>query len=358
MRTLILDGLTVTTELLHDIILDPSFSVRILSIREVKNLNESKLQQILRYACRTGRPDPENTPRLKALYVFGLRDSTLASEEQKQREKSDHVHNLIRPGHNKRVPKLAPADRIANGWYTRKGKMVTRRVTLGWGETLQKCAGLIAFDATLCTGPRHINSPAYGLNPYLRLSEHPLAVATIALGGCTRCGNAPEGLTNHSTRRSQQLPVLAPVPALASTLKAAQRPEGASTVGQATFVARCADCIRDRYCTACHQWWCETCYLDSKHMIAYEPVILDVDYDFGSFGMDNSVQTQLMSMGFEAPKPEVRICNMCQIIVREHFRTAADTGAEEVAADGARRGTEVAMSRVQCTWRRWDGLVE
>lgn len=189
--------------------------------------------------------------------------------------------------------------------------MVTRRVTLGWGETLQKCAGLIAFDATLCTGPRHINSPAYGLNPYLRLSEHPLAVATIALGGCTRCGNAPEGLTNHSTRRSQQLPVLAPVPALASTLKAAQRPEGASIVGQATFVARCADCIRDRYCTACHQWWCETCYLDSKHMIAHEPVILDVDYDFGSFGMDNSVQTQLMSMGFEAPKHEEMVSRSC-----------------------------------------------
>ena len=314
-QTLVLDGLTVTTDLLHDIILDPSFSVRILSIREVKNLNESKLQQILRYACRTGRPDPEDTPRLKALYVFGQRESTLALEEQKQRAKSDHVDSLIHPGHKKKAPKLAPAGRVADGWYTRKGKMVTRRVNLGWGETLQKCAGWIAFDATLCTGPRHVNSPAYGLNPYLRLSEHPLAVATIALAGCTRCGTAPEGLTNHTTRHSQ-LPVLGPVPALASSLKAAQRPEGASIVGQPTFVARCADCIRDRYCTSCHQWWCETCYLDSKHMISHEPVILDVDYDFGSFDVVNSVQTQLMSMGLEAPKPTVRICKGCKMISR------------------------------------------
>lgn len=39
-QTLVLDGLSVTADLCHEIISDPKFNVRILSIRGVKNLNE------------------------------------------------------------------------------------------------------------------------------------------------------------------------------------------------------------------------------------------------------------------------------------------------------------------------------
>ncbi|KAH0564826.1 hypothetical protein GP486_001786 [Trichoglossum hirsutum] len=71
-QTLILDGLSVTAELVQEIICDASYNVRILSIREVKDLDERKLMQVLNYAVRPSRaPD---TPKLKGLYIFGPRD--------------------------------------------------------------------------------------------------------------------------------------------------------------------------------------------------------------------------------------------------------------------------------------------
>lgn len=41
-QTLVLDGLSVTADLINDILVDPKFQVRILSIRETKNLNERR----------------------------------------------------------------------------------------------------------------------------------------------------------------------------------------------------------------------------------------------------------------------------------------------------------------------------
>ncbi|KAG8169562.1 hypothetical protein KVR01_000307 [Diaporthe batatas] len=70
--TLILDGLSVTAELVHEIISDPSYSVRILSLREVTNLNEPKLRAALQMAARPSRP--EGMPRLRGLYIFGPKD--------------------------------------------------------------------------------------------------------------------------------------------------------------------------------------------------------------------------------------------------------------------------------------------
>ncbi|KAI9799644.1 MAG: hypothetical protein M1833_003959 [Piccolia ochrophora] len=68
-RTLILDGLSVPAELVHEIIADDPFNVEILSIRGAKNINEGKLAQTLLYAARPSRPP--NTPRLKGFYFFG-----------------------------------------------------------------------------------------------------------------------------------------------------------------------------------------------------------------------------------------------------------------------------------------------
>jgi hypothetical protein len=54
-HTLVLDGLSVTADLVNDILVDPKFQVRILSIRETKNLNERRLVIISRtswsYSC-------------------------------------------------------------------------------------------------------------------------------------------------------------------------------------------------------------------------------------------------------------------------------------------------------------------
>lgn len=67
-RTLVLDGLVVPLTLLTSILCDDGLSIRILSLRGVKELGDEKLIQILRYLIRPGRP--EGTPKLKGLYYF------------------------------------------------------------------------------------------------------------------------------------------------------------------------------------------------------------------------------------------------------------------------------------------------
>jgi len=230
-QTLILDGLSVTSELCHEIILEPAFNVRVLSLRGTKHLNERKLCRSLQYACRPSRP--VGTPKLKALYVFG-------SPEQ-------------------------PAGRTEDDWYQKRGRMTTGSLSDDWAATLVDCHGVIAFDALPCNGPRHLNSPAYGkieashlVTPMGAPHDTQWAVASFSVSGCAGCGAAPEGITTHAGTPPSQLPLLAPPPLMSSSLKACTTPSECSKSG--SFVARCFDCLRDRYCSCCHKWWCEDCY--------------------------------------------------------------------------------------------------
>ncbi|KAK6709911.1 hypothetical protein SNK05_004387 [Fusarium graminearum] len=217
-QSLILDGLSVTAELCHDIINDPNYSVRMLSIRGAQNLNHGKLRAALTYACRSSRPD--NTPRLKALYVFG---------EHKYEEQ--------------------------DAWWSRKGRVLESSSDMDdWAQCMLACQGIISFDAVLCQGPRHANSPAFG-KTFVRSPCNP-AVATFAIGGCASCGEAPEGVMTAQTRYSS-LPLLAPPPILASSVQAATTPRPGHEEG---FVPRCAGCLSDRFCVTCNKWWCEACY--------------------------------------------------------------------------------------------------
>lgn len=238
-QTLVLDGLSVTAELCHELIHDPKYNIRVLSLRDVKNLNERQLCRTLQYACRPSRPN--NTPRLKALYIFGSSQ-----------------------------PAPHPEDAQEEEWWQKKGKMITRLIGAEWAETLVDCHGIIAFDAVPCRGPRHINSPAYGKVPHLHATAARTpqwAVASYALPGCAGCGTAPEGLTTPSKTPSAQLPLLSPPPLFASSLKAAAIPTMPPPHGSGrdattpSFVARCGECIRDRYCHSCSSWWCEDCYV-------------------------------------------------------------------------------------------------
>ena len=77
-HTLVLDGLSVTAELVKELLTEDHYYVRLLSIREVKHLNERKLQQYIRYAVRPSRP--EGTPRVKGIYMFGPRDRSYEPE--------------------------------------------------------------------------------------------------------------------------------------------------------------------------------------------------------------------------------------------------------------------------------------
>ncbi|KAI0008381.1 hypothetical protein F4779DRAFT_628540 [Xylariaceae sp. FL0662B] len=268
-QTLVLDGLSVTAEFCNDILVDPSLRVRILSIRDVKNLNERRLMQSLRYACRPTRP--EDTPRLKGLYVFGKKETPAlpaAKAPTKQVAATRGAH--ISSGWNNKSQHALKESIEGEGddWYQRRGRIIGKPIVDGWAETLLDCRAVIRFDAVLCTGPRHQNSPAFGKVPFVpgrTTAESPWGVATFALGGCASCGSAPEGFTVYGESPAEDTPLLPPIPLHASTIKAATCPnsnggavEGGK--GKNKFVPRCLECIRERYCFSCNQWWCEACY--------------------------------------------------------------------------------------------------
>ena len=306
-QVLSLDGLSVTAELVHDILTDPAFSVRILSIRGVKNMNERKLQGALQYACRESRP--EGMPRLKGLYLFGAKDTKPAPSTttmEMSRSPSPTSPGRSAAAWNTQIQKTlaappAPVEE-PEAWYVRQGNQFTSRISPEWASTLVACAGIISFDSVLCCGPRHFNSRAWGTvntealdaAASTAMGVRPFAVATHSLGGCASCGTAPEGwtvwgeemLTSHrdadGRRTSESMmadlarfPLLAPPPMHSASLRVAMCPTGQTLRSrlpwlakgkqqQARFIPRCFDCIRDRYCSGCHKWWCESCYIGPR----------------------------------------------------------------------------------------------
>ncbi|RDW66527.1 hypothetical protein BP6252_10162 [Coleophoma cylindrospora] len=272
-HTLILDGLTVPSDLVAEIILDPSFNVRILSIREVQHLNEAKLMQALQYAVRPSRP--ENTPKLQGLYIFGPKDPSPVS----------HFRRHINTFPPESTPNSTPAS--ANGilstqrpqlgsqlnqrsgqilweeidevnkWYQRTGRVITR-VSDAWSGTIHACQGVISFDAVLCSGPRHsppVLNSEQEVNSYL-----PPTIATFSLNGCSGCGTAPEGFSHFGSSPLDSFPLLSPPPLHSSSAKLAKTPSSSVSKSERRLLARCTDCLRQRHCQSCHKWWCESCY--------------------------------------------------------------------------------------------------
>lgn len=297
-QSLILDGLSVTAELCHEIINDPTYSVRMLSIRDVKNLNHGKLRAALAYACRSTRP--EGAPRLKALYIFGSKEPSTPLLHD-----ADTTKMSVGAGWNHKSHKALgeSLEGEADAWWSRKGRMLSNGIDADWAQCLLACQGLISFDAVLCQGPRHRNSPAFG-KMHLRYACNP-AIATFAVGGCASCGKAPEGLMNAETTHASALPLLSPPPILSSSVQAATTPRPG---GQA-FAARCADCLRDRFCVTCNKWWCETCYEPFGHshgVGVHEPSVTIVEYD-GSWNSLDQVEPAPATM----TKAKARVSRSC-----------------------------------------------
>jgi len=303
-QVLVLDGLTVTSDLVSDILIDPSYSVRILSLRECKHLNERKLRGALQYACRASRP--EGTPRLKGLYIFGKKDRSELQPPPLDWTAPTPPAAAVGVAWNARSrqaltganPPSGADDPGPEPWYGRRGRQFPMpNINSEWASTLVACDGIVAFDAVLCTGPRHPNSAAWG-----KVNLAPLGspihwgVAEYSLGGCAGCGSAPEGWTvwgdhvkeeagdrERSERRDSdgcgavskeigRFPLLRQAPMHSANVKVAMCPSNqplnphwmasaaADGAGEVRFIPRCMPCIRDRYCTACHRWWCESCY--------------------------------------------------------------------------------------------------
>lgn len=265
-QTLILDGLTVPADLVSEIMANTN--VRILSIRECRNLNHDKLTKAIKYAVRPSRP--EGTPKLRGMYVFCARDKR------------------SRPGFTRRgaPASVLPDSGITSSqgaqigaewnsrsqdalsgcgdrWYMPSGKVAWNQdanVMNAWAETLQACEGIIAFDAVLCRGPRHDTSSVHGQPSTDGKGWLPAKVATVALGqhGCATCKSSPEQPAVFGESPVHHLPLLDP-PSLHSTLvEVAQRP-GYDKEAPRMF-ARCDDCLTARWCERCSKWWDEDCY--------------------------------------------------------------------------------------------------
>ncbi|CAK3912177.1 hypothetical protein DOTSEDRAFT_176238 [Lecanosticta acicola] len=261
-QTLVLDGLSVPADLVREIISEEKkYRVKVLSLRECRNLNLTKIQQVLRYVCRPTRV--EGTPSLRALYIFGPKEGSrtlvtlphvangrelgvMASEgaqigaEWNQRSTSTLEENLLDD---------------EGKWYGCTGRAIKPPYS-DWAETLQVCKGLIHFDAVLCRGPHHDITKVE--------SKHFLqpAIATVALGpgGCEACGSCPESPAVFGSSPDHALPLLGPVPSHSSTLRAAVRPDHLLNGSPPKLILRCEACLRGRWCEQCNRWWCEDCY--------------------------------------------------------------------------------------------------
>lgn len=262
-QNLILDGLTVPADLVREILAEDRYNVRLLSLRECKNLNQSKLQHVLNYIVRPTRA--EGTPKLKALYVFGLKDPALSTVWSSTRVEVSSSRGVL----------ASEGAQIGAEWNQRSSRALSTQVKddeailynctgrtmkqplSGWADTLRACNGLIAFDAVLCRGPRHditkVESKDF-LQP---------AIATVALGpaGCEVCATCPEGSARFGDSPDGALPLLGPPPMHSPSVRAAQFPQS-GVGGFPDLILRCEDCLRGRWCEGCNRWWCETCYVD------------------------------------------------------------------------------------------------
>ncbi|CAG8024528.1 unnamed protein product [Penicillium olsonii] len=252
-RTLVLDGLSVPADLVAHILLSDRFNVNILSIRECRNLNERRLMEIIQHAVRPTRP--AGTPRVKGIYHFSPTQAPQAVARPKYRDWwSTRVQTSRSPSQTPSISET-PAKQ-QNEWYSPTGRLFKHSLEEGWAQVLQECEGIIAFDATLCRGPKHTPQPD-AIDP---VQVPGPAVATVALGpsGCDGCHSSPEGPAIWGQSPDVHFPLLSPTPLHSSSLTAAKRPElipGEHPV----LIARCADCLTNRWCHRCNKWFCGNC---------------------------------------------------------------------------------------------------
>lgn len=266
-KTLVLDGLSVPADLVREIVAEDRFNVKVLSIRQVKNLNERRLQQVLHYLVRPSRA--EGTPKLRALYLFGAKDAPPMPARDAQTLKvyatqptstgvmSSEGAQIGAQWNARSDTALSSAlSQPEDKWYRKAGKIM-RAPSSDWADTLQACDGIIAFDTVLCRGPRHDLTQTTG-EQFLKP-----AIAIVALGpkGCESCESSPEKPALFGRDSDSRFPLLAPPPLHASTVRAAQHPSltipGSSPP---PLILRCEDCMRGRWCERCNKWWCESCY--------------------------------------------------------------------------------------------------
>lgn len=280
-RTLVLDGLAVPFCLVREILCDEIYNIRILSLRGVKELSDEKLIGILRYLIRPSRKEP---PKLKGLYYFtptrGDADYSAANLRLYQRQQQGGVTISLGTQLGAGASSSGALHREFvqsswhqnNPWYgtTREVFRMEPEIAVQWASLLAVCEGLIAFDAVLCRQHNNVLAHPEVGHVSTRSAEtiydaRP-ALATISLSGCQKCGSSPEGPACPGKSPEFQLPLLAPPHIHSSSVKAAQR-LGTNGLPHPQFIARCRQCVKDRWCERCNAWWCESCYTTPKKRV-------------------------------------------------------------------------------------------
>ncbi|KAI9373980.1 ubiquitin fusion degradation protein UFD1-domain-containing protein [Aspergillus egyptiacus] len=270
-RTLILDGLSVPADLISEMISSDRFNINLLSIRECRHLNERKLMQVLNYAVRPTRP--AGTPRVKGIYYFSPMDRPRATIRSKYRDWwSSQCIGQHTPGDATSPGGDQVLRERQHAWYSPSGKLLGHHIEEGWAQVLQKCEGIIAFDAVLCRGPRH-NVDHYASGAQSAEEHQPgdrllgPAIATVALGprGCDGCHTSPEGPATWRQSPDTHFPLLTPPPFHSSSLAAARRP-ALFPDEHPILMARCAECLTDRWCHRCNKWFCNNCLPHPSHV--------------------------------------------------------------------------------------------
>lgn len=264
-RTLILDELYVPTTTIEDLLFDARYQIRLLSIRGVYQPEQHEMMRILRQLVKSSHP--KETPKLRALYFFGRPSRVyeglnfevvmtgpeaagITSGVSAQLGAGNHTVNglddfrkQLREDPYSDSPYGAPgmSDVLGSAW-----------VASEWSETLEACAGLIAFDAVLC---RHC------------LSEFRPRLGTVRLTGCKSCGTCPEGPAYPGVSPMDHLPLLSPPPLHSAKVEVAQRIE-TQDQQYPPLIVRCRTCLKDRWCEVCNVWWCESCYTIPKNKSA------------------------------------------------------------------------------------------
>lgn len=269
-RTLILDGLSVPADLVADIILTDRFNVSILSIRECLHLNERKLMQVIQHAVRPTRPS--GMPRVKGIYYFTPINQRRPTSRRRSRDwwssrlcdsKTACQASSCHTSNHEPAAREPDPCHSQNAWYRPSGKLLKGPIEEGWAQTLQKCEGIIAFDAVLCRGPRHnvdFYSSANENGPRPEGGLLRPAIATIALGprGCDGCRSSPEGPAVWGQSPDEYFPLLSPPPLHSSKVSEAKNPHPSGD-GHPVLIARCEECLTDRWCHRCNKWFCFNC---------------------------------------------------------------------------------------------------
>ena len=278
-RTMILDGLSVPLPIASGVLCDSQFSIRLLSLRGVKDLGHEKLMRILRYVIRPGRP--EGTPRLKGLYYFtplhitadysrvnlqqrhpqlgGVTNSVGAQLGAGTSSSGDIHRHLVQSTWHQSDPWYSHAGDVLDSGSVGRPERMDSTIEEHWAQLMQAFQGLVAFDAVLCphtSSEMHERFAADDPNCTWRSMPR---MATISLGGCQKCGSCPEQPAYPGKSPQYRLPLLAPPPLHSSSVKIAQRLH-TNGLPHPPFIARCRTCLKDRWCERCNAWWCESCY--------------------------------------------------------------------------------------------------